>query len=70
MYHYDSQEKKRGDLRVCHRRRLLGLHRRQKERGSAPGAFLGDTGRPSVVLTDDFLEGSTGGMTDGRKKKK
>ncbi|PIZ19777.1 MAG: hypothetical protein COY50_08235 [Deltaproteobacteria bacterium CG_4_10_14_0_8_um_filter_43_12] len=27
-------------------------------------------GRPSAVLTDDFLAGSTGGMTDGRKKKK
>jgi hypothetical protein len=37
---------------------------------SAPGAVLGETGRPSAVLSDDFLEGSTGGMVDGRKKVK
>ena len=42
----------------------------QEERDSAPGAIFEELGRPSAVLTDDFLARSTGGMTDGRKKKK
>ena len=59
-----------GDLRVCHPGRLLDWRRHRKERDSAQGAVLGKKGRPSAVLTDDFLEGSTGGMEDGRKKGK
>ena len=35
-----------------------------------PGVVFEETGRPSAVLTDDFLAGSTDGMTDGRKKRK
>jgi len=53
---------------VCHQRRLYSLHRHHKERGSAPGAVLGEAGRPPAMLPDDFLSGSTGGMMDGRKK--
>lgn len=53
-----------------HPRRLWGWHRHQEERDLAPGAVFEETGRPSAVLTDDFLEESTDGMTDGRKKKK
>jgi len=55
---------------VRHPRYLLGWHRHQEERDLAPGTFFGETGRPSAVLTYDFLERSTGGMMDGRKKKK
>ena len=51
-------------------RRLWGLHRRQEERDSTPGVVFEELGRPSAVLTDDFLTGSNGGMMDGRKKKK
>jgi hypothetical protein len=42
----------------------------QKKRGSAPGAVFKERGRPSVVLTGDFLAGSAERMMDGRKKKK
>jgi hypothetical protein len=48
---------------MCHPRRLWGLHRHQKERGSAPGAVFGKTGRLSVVLAGDFLGGSAERMT-------
>ena len=34
------------------------------------GCGFGEAGSPSTVLSDDFWEGSTGGMTDGREKKK
>jgi hypothetical protein len=49
---------------------LRGWHRHQEEKGSAPGAFFEKKGRPSGVLMDDFLAGSTGRMKDGRKKRK
>jgi len=60
----------RGDLRVCHPLCLLGWHGHQEERDLAPGAVFEEAGRPSAVLTGDFIAGSTGGMTDGRKKRK
>jgi len=49
---------------------MWGSHRHQEERGLAAGAVLGETGSLSAVLSDDFWEGSTGGMTDGREKGK
>jgi len=55
---------------VRHQGCLWGWHRHQEGRDSAPGAVFEETGRPLAVLTGDFLEGSIGGMTDGRKKKK
>ena len=53
-----------------HPRCLLGWPRHQGGKDLVPGAFFEEMGSRSAVLTDDFLAGSTGGMTDGRKKKK
>jgi len=46
------------------------LYQHQEERDLSPGAFFEEAGRSSAVLTGDFLERSTDGMTDIRKKKK
>jgi hypothetical protein len=48
----------------------LGLHRHQKERDLASGAFFEEAERPSVVLTEDFLAGSADRITDVKKKGK
>jgi len=55
---------------VRHPRRFYGWYRHQEGKDSVLGAVFEELGRPSAVLTGDFLAGSDDRMADGRKKRK